>query len=58
MQLRVSGSIPPISTHLKPRVSVGNPGFVCVSGAPLWRDASLGAQSVTLNVPDGRSALA
>ena len=37
------GSIPPISTHLKPRVSVGSPGFVRVSGAPLWRDASLGA---------------
>lgn len=31
------------STHFKPRVSVGSPGFVCVSGALVWRDASLGA---------------
>lgn len=32
------------STHLKPRVSVGSPGFVCVSGVPLWREVSLGAR--------------
>nr|DAK46918.1 MAG TPA: hypothetical protein [Caudoviricetes sp.] len=37
-----SVSIPPIST-IPPRASVGSPGFVCVSGAPLWREVSLGA---------------
>ena len=41
---RAGGSIPPISTHLKPRVSPGSPGLVCVSGALLWREVSLGAR--------------